>query len=86
MSRDKEHATWNCKLWINNDEGLYNLAVSFMQERKAYGSGRNTWRDFLDELEQIGLDKTPDGVAWTDADDDEMDEMLSDLVSELIEI
>jgi hypothetical protein len=44
-------------LWIQNDEGLYNLVNEF--EIACY-------EDLLDVLYECGSKETPDGVKWTD--------------------
>ena len=55
----KNHATWNCALFLDNDEGIYNGAVAFMADYK----GESPYIDFCKES---GLDsqKTPDGIMW----------------------
>ena len=60
--------TWNCALWIGGDEGLYNIA-----------KGCEDWFDFILEMQHFGMDKTPDGAKWTEADYDEMCECLDEL-------
>ena len=60
--------TWNCALWINNDEGLYNIAKTC-----------EDWFDFIATMSEIDLNKTPDGAKWTEADYDEMSEMMAEL-------
>ena len=60
--------TWNCALWIGGDEGLYNIA-----------KGCEDWFDFILEMQYFGMDKTPDGAKWTEADYDEMCECLDEL-------
>ena len=60
--------TWNCALWIGNDEGLYNLAKDC-----------EDWFDFLVLMGNIGMKKTPDWAKWTEADYDEMTEMIMEL-------
>ena len=60
--------TWNCALWINNDEGLYNIA-RYCED----------WFDFIATMSEIDLNKTPDGAKWTEADYDEMSEMMAEL-------
>jgi hypothetical protein len=87
----KNWETWNVALWINNDEGLYNMALEF--------SSYKAFRESLRELETEGCDvtlrhsggggtykspsiayETPDGVAWNDSalDVDRLDEMLKE--------
>ena len=62
------YETWNVALWIQNTEGLYNLARRY-----------DDYRVFLSRTGLTG--KTPDGVAWNDdsLDIDELDTMLEEL-------
>ena len=50
------YGTWNVSLWIQNDEGLYNLAR---------GCARYT--TFVAVMRDLGSTETPDGVAWNDS-------------------
>lgn len=54
---------WNVSLWINNDEGLYDLA------RKAVRwTGRNresAAHHMLSWLHELGITKTPDGAPYS---------------------
>ena len=59
--------TWNCALWIGNDEGLYNMARNCVD-----------YIDFINNVIDL-LPKTPDGAKWTEADYDEMSEMMAEL-------
>ena len=60
--------TWNVALWINNDEGFYNIA----KDCKDY-------IDFLYEMQaMIGSFATPDGADWGEANIDELNEVISD--------
>ena len=52
----KNYETWNVALWIDNDEGLNELA----RECACYS-------DFVDVLRELGSTETPDEVAWNDS-------------------
>lgn len=54
---------WNVSLWINNDEGLYRTALDHV--RNCSGSRKKAAQNMLDELEEFGIHKTPDGVRYT---------------------
>lgn len=69
----KNYETWNVALYIQNDEGLYNLAKSYR---------RLGYAEFAEMMkEEFGSYETPDAVAWTDSalDYDELNEMMEDL-------
>lgn len=55
----KNKQTWNCALWIGNDEPLYRAAVEFMSQYK----GRAPYACFIKSY-GIENDKTPDGINW----------------------
>lgn len=57
----KNYAQWNQSLWINNDEGLYNMARDFCKRNKRQDAASM----MLDCLADCGSDKTPDGVKWS---------------------
>ena len=53
---------WNVSLWINNDEGLYNLA----RECIRYNRGRtNAAAAMLAHLRECGIYETPDGARYS---------------------
>jgi hypothetical protein len=65
MAKHNGHRSWNAwnvSLWINNDEGLYNIA------RECVGNARNRGKSMDDAAESIlatfrdmCITKTPDG-------------------------
>lgn len=65
----KNRETWNVILWLNNDEGLYNL----MREHTDYAS-------LVETLRELGTTETPDRVAYNDSglDVDALDEMIAE--------
>lgn len=62
--------TWNASLWINNDEGLYTIALEC-----------TSYQQFMNVMVAIGSERTGDGIQWDDPriDRDEMDEMLDEM-------
>ena len=64
------YETWNVALWIQNDEGLYNVAKQCAN-----------YQQLVDLLDDIGSEETPDGVKWNDTKIDglEVNEMMEDL-------
>lgn len=65
----KNYETWNVALWLGNDEGLYLMMQNF-----------RSYKALAEELRELGLTETPDGVAYNDSGLDH--EALDDLVNE----
>jgi len=65
------YETWNVALWLQNDEGLYDLARDY----SSYSALMFTLH------EEFGLKETPDGVKFNDPKINriEMNQMLQDL-------
>ena len=55
-------AAWNVSLWINNDEGLYNLAREHIRNAK---NKNNAAYEMMISLNEMGTFSTPDGYAYT---------------------
>lgn len=53
---------WNVSLWINNDEGLYRLAVGLIAE---YGNPARAAVEMVDLLHLDGVTATPDGAPYS---------------------
>ena len=69
------YQTWNVALWIQNDEGLYDIARACARyQLHPYG-------DFVDTMLQLDSKDTPDGVSWShpDLNFDELNEMMEEL-------
>ncbi len=54
----RNRAAWNVSLWLNNDEGLYRLAVD---SARRHGIGEGARRTF----EVLKGDCTPDGYPYS---------------------
>ena len=53
---------WNVSLWINNDEGLYNMCRQHVRRSATKGKAAEL---ILDDLRELGLTETPDGAPYT---------------------
>jgi len=58
----KNRSTWNVALWIQNDEGLYNSAVSYKKKRQEQGK-KVLYSGFIRSC-YMQDDKTPDNIKW----------------------
>jgi hypothetical protein len=58
----KSWAQWNVSLWINNDEGLYNMARDYIRHTK---TRQNAAESMLETLQGFGIEKTPDGARYS---------------------
>ena len=58
----KNWVHWNVSLWINNDEGLYNLCrdiIKHTHNKDIAALG------ILEHLNESGITETPDGAKYT---------------------
>ena len=74
------YETWNASLWINNDESMYRLAVSYVEQARRFGQ-KVRYDNLIPALEYNFGQMTPDGTRWMDGriDTAEMDEMLEEI-------
>lgn len=63
---------WNVSLWINNDEGLYRMALDCISQYRHYSSFTRSMtpreraaRAMLERLDWQGMTKTPDGAPYS---------------------
>ena len=56
---------WNVSLWINNDEGLYNLALQAVDQMRKSDSNYTLTMAAEWFLDAVGDAKTPDGAVYT---------------------
>jgi len=57
--------TWNVALWINNDEGLYNLALEDIELTKSKKTGKYRFGAAASRfVNNVGGGKTPDGATF----------------------
>ena len=75
----KNYETCNVTLWLQNDEGLYNLACSFAKLASNAGT-KMDYNKFVPILQCISQ-ATDDGVNWNDPKIDiaAVDRMLAEL-------
>lgn len=53
---------WNVSLWINNDEGLYRLAVEQVEKCR---TRERAAENIVHELASVGITHTPDGAPYS---------------------
>lgn len=58
----KNYNAWNVSLWINNDQGLYNMAKNYIED---YGNRDVAAKEMAEALFCDGMSETPDGVKFT---------------------
>ena len=58
----RSKAAWNVALWINNDEGLYRLAVDCLRQTRDRDTAAAA---LLAALHERGITETPDGARYT---------------------
>jgi len=59
----KNYNHWNVALWVNNDEGLYRMALDHV--RNCSGGREKAASNMLDELNDQGITRTPDGAPYS---------------------
>ena len=56
---------WNVSLWINNDEGLYRMALNYVKFKGRSYSKDKCAEAMLSELHDVGITHTPDGAPYS---------------------
>ena len=59
---NKNYNAWNVSLWINKDQGLYNMAKNYIED---YGNRNVAAEQMVQALIEDGFTETPDGVKYT---------------------
>lgn len=81
MNGHSSYEAWNIHLWINNDEGLYNMARECVRENC---SPTDAAAEFINTVSELGMDSTPDGVAFERFHvEDVMEELEEQLAEEI---
>jgi hypothetical protein len=75
----KNRQTWNVSLWLNNDEGVYREAVSFMNK---HPQSKHPYSLFIRASGRADY-QTPDGIKWlsTRLDYPRLNEMMKELLN-----
>ncbi len=79
----RNRATWNCALWMDNDYGLYQSAVSFTKSWVAKrGKKGGVYAAFI-RAQGMDSEKTGDGFKWLSRDLDyrALNENMFEMVS-----
>lgn len=64
----KNYNQWNQSLWINNDEGLYQMAKDYVREASMCDKTKKEAAQYmLDALKECGITHTQDGVKFSKA-------------------
>lgn len=62
----KNYQTWNCALWLSNDEKLVDICASY---KRNFFKEDVSWQNFI-KWTGLKTMKTPDGVSWSDPEID----------------
>jgi hypothetical protein len=63
----KNYNHWNVSLWINNDQGLYDLARNYVMDARHRGgyTKDDVAKAILAHLKADGITHTPDGAPYS---------------------